>query len=130
MLDAQREAAESIIASQRAEGRRCLPTRYDDGGFFIELEKAGIGPHVAMKRGRAKAKDEEGDARRRAARRAGQVGHDLSQRIRMQVKQVIGWVKTVAAQAKTRFVGRARIEMDAMVAGAAYYPLRLTRLVA
>ena len=32
-LDAQREAAESFIASQRAEGWICVPTRYDDGGF-------------------------------------------------------------------------------------------------
>ena len=32
-LDAQREAGESFIASQRAEGWTCLPTRYDDGGF-------------------------------------------------------------------------------------------------
>ncbi|MEK6799666.1 MAG: recombinase family protein [Planctomycetota bacterium] len=32
-LDAQREAAEAYIASQRHEGWTCLPTRYDDGGF-------------------------------------------------------------------------------------------------
>jgi len=32
-LDAQREAGEAFIASQRAEGWICLPTRYDDGGF-------------------------------------------------------------------------------------------------
>ncbi|MGD9692357.1 MAG: recombinase family protein [Phycisphaerales bacterium] len=32
-LDAQREAAESFIASQRAEGWSCVPTRYDDGGY-------------------------------------------------------------------------------------------------
>ena len=32
-LDAQREAAENYIASQRANGWVCLPTRYDDGGF-------------------------------------------------------------------------------------------------
>ena len=31
-LDAQREAAEAFIASQRTEGWRCLPERYDDGG--------------------------------------------------------------------------------------------------
>lgn len=31
-LDAQREAGEAFIASQRAEGWICLPTRYDDGG--------------------------------------------------------------------------------------------------
>jgi len=32
-LDAQREAAEAYIASQKSEGWVCLPTRYDDGGF-------------------------------------------------------------------------------------------------
>ena len=32
-LDAQREAAEAYIASQRAEGWQCLPERYDDGGY-------------------------------------------------------------------------------------------------
>ena len=32
-LDAQRDAAEAYIMSQRAEGWACLPDRYDDGGF-------------------------------------------------------------------------------------------------
>ncbi|TWU46426.1 recombinase family protein [Rubripirellula reticaptiva] len=32
-LDAQREAGEAFIASQKAEGWRCLPEMYDDGGF-------------------------------------------------------------------------------------------------
>ncbi len=32
-LDAQREAAEAYIASQRMEGWLALPDRYDDGGF-------------------------------------------------------------------------------------------------
>lgn len=32
-LDAQREAAEAYIKSQQHEGWRCLPHRYDDGGF-------------------------------------------------------------------------------------------------
>jgi site-specific DNA recombinase len=32
-LDAQREAAEAYIASQKHEGWACLPTHYDDGGF-------------------------------------------------------------------------------------------------
>jgi len=32
-LDAQREAGEAYIASQKAEGWTCLPERYDDGGF-------------------------------------------------------------------------------------------------
>ena len=32
-LDAQREAAEAYIASQKGEGWTCLPVRYDDGGY-------------------------------------------------------------------------------------------------
>jgi site-specific DNA recombinase len=32
-LDAQREAAEAFIKSQAHEGWRCLPERYDDGGY-------------------------------------------------------------------------------------------------
>src|ERR1039457_2849618 len=32
-LDAQREACESFIASQRHEGWRVVATRYDDGGY-------------------------------------------------------------------------------------------------
>ena len=32
-LDAQREASEAYIASQRSEGWTCLTTRYDDGAI-------------------------------------------------------------------------------------------------
>ena len=32
-LDAQRDACEAYVASQRAEGWVLLPDRYDDGGF-------------------------------------------------------------------------------------------------
>jgi site-specific DNA recombinase len=32
-LDAQREAGEAFVASQKAEGWTCLPDRYDDGGY-------------------------------------------------------------------------------------------------
>ena len=32
-LDAQREACEAYVASQKAEGWLMVPDRYDDGGF-------------------------------------------------------------------------------------------------
>ncbi|AMV35275.1 hypothetical protein VN12_24700 [Pirellula sp. SH-Sr6A] len=32
-FDAQRDAAEAFIESQKSEGWVCLPNRYDDGGF-------------------------------------------------------------------------------------------------
>jgi DNA invertase Pin-like site-specific DNA recombinase len=42
-LDAQREACESFIASQRHEGWRALPARYDDGGYSGgDMERPGL----------------------------------------------------------------------------------------
>ncbi|MDP3938548.1 MAG: recombinase family protein [Deltaproteobacteria bacterium] len=42
-LDAQREAAEAFIRSQRGEGWEVLPTRYDDGGFSGgNIERPGL----------------------------------------------------------------------------------------
>lgn len=42
-LNAQREAAEAYIASQKREGWVCLPTLYDDGGFSGgNVERPGL----------------------------------------------------------------------------------------
>src|SRR5271169_5557605 len=42
-LDAQREACEAYILSQRHEGWRVVPTRYDDGGFSGgNMERPGL----------------------------------------------------------------------------------------
>jgi DNA invertase Pin-like site-specific DNA recombinase len=42
-LDAQREACEAYVASQRAEGWELVPDRYDDGGFSGgTLERPGL----------------------------------------------------------------------------------------
>ena len=37
-LDAQREAAEAYVASQRGEGWECIPDHYDDGGYAGGIE--------------------------------------------------------------------------------------------
>jgi len=52
----------------------------------------------------------ESHARRRARRRMQTVGYRLSQRVRKRCEQIIGWGKTVAGLARTRFVGLVRIE--------------------
>lgn len=42
-LDAQREAGEAYIASQKSEGWECLPHQYDDGGFSGgNMERPGL----------------------------------------------------------------------------------------
>jgi hypothetical protein len=58
----------------------------------------------------------------------GQVGYSIIQSVRKRVEQVIGWAKGVAGLARTRFIGHARIAIDAMMSGAAYNLLRMTRL--
>jgi DNA invertase Pin-like site-specific DNA recombinase len=42
-LDAQRESSEAFILSQRQEGWRVIPTRYDDGGYSGgTMERPGL----------------------------------------------------------------------------------------
>jgi site-specific DNA recombinase len=42
-LEAQREACEAYVKSQAHEGWRCLPERYDDGGFSGgSLDRPGL----------------------------------------------------------------------------------------
>jgi site-specific DNA recombinase len=42
-LDAQREAAEAYISSQRHENWGAVPTRYDDGGFTgANMDRPGL----------------------------------------------------------------------------------------
>jgi len=102
---------------------------YDDGPFLDELErKHKIKPHVPVRRGKIKATDTAGWARRRAFGRSRTKGYAISQRIRKRVEQIIGWSKTVGRLARTRFLGHERIEMEALITGAAYNLLRMTRL--
>ena len=52
-LDAQREAGEAYIASQKHEGWSCLPDRYDDGGFTGgNMERPGPAAAAGRHRGR------------------------------------------------------------------------------
>lgn len=103
-------------------------TGYDAGAFLLELEARRIEPHVPIREGPIRADDERADARRRSRRRMKTQRHLLSQRRRKRVEQVIGWTKTVGGMARTRFVGRERITMDAYLTGAAHNLIRMVRL--
>ena len=134
--DGQAERREALRMLRRLERRHGLRPKtlgvdagYDDGGFLVELESRGIEPHVPVRRGPIVADDEKGRARWRARRRARTKCYKLSQRVRKRVEQVIGWCKTVGGQARTRYIGHPRIEMDAQMTGAAHNLLRMTRLV-
>ncbi|MFG0283159.1 MAG: IS5 family transposase [Phycisphaerales bacterium JB039] len=103
---------------------------YQAGAFLMRVEQRGIVPHVPMPVEPARGDDVESRARRRAQRRRRTIGYRLSQRKRKRVEQIIGWAKTSAGLARTRFVGHRRIENSLLMAGAAYNLLRMTRLVA
>jgi transposase len=106
-----------------------LDAAYDDGPFLDELESdRGVVPHVPIRKGPIKATDAAGEARRRARRRKRTKGYALSQRIRKRVEEIFGWLKTVAGQARTRFVGRWKIRQAFTLAAAAYNLVRMVRL--
>jgi transposase len=103
---------------------------YQAGAFLVQVEQRGIVPHVPMPPEPVRGDDVEAQARRRAQRRRRTIGYQVSQRKRKRVEQVIGWGKTSAGLARTRFLGHQRIESALLIAGAAYNLLRMTRLTA
>lgn len=102
---------------------------YKAGEFLCSIEDHGSTPHVPIPDDPIRGDTPQAHARRRARRRMKTAGYRLSQRVRKRVEQIIGWGKTVAGLARTRFIGHVRIENSALIAGAAYNLLRMTRLI-
>ncbi len=118
----EREAAATML--RRRGGRRRITAAadkgYDTRDFVSELRAQGVTPHVAQNTsGRRSAID------RRTTRHD---GYAISQSHRPRVEQFFGWVKTVGATAKLRFVGVAANRMWFEVAATAYNLLRLAKL--
>jgi transposase len=129
------ERRQALNMLDRVYGRQWLApktigadTGYDAGEFLLELEDRGVEPHIPIREGPIKATDDRADARRRSRRRMKTKRHLMSQRKRKRVEQVIGWAKTVGGLARTRFIGRERIGMDAYLTAAAHNLIRMTRL--
>lgn len=101
---------------------------YKGGEFLVEVEAHGSVPHVPIPDDPIQGESPGAEARRRARRRMRTVGYGLSQRVRKRCEQIIGWGKTVAGLARTRFIGHVRIENSALIVGAAYNLLRMTKL--
>lgn len=101
---------------------------YAAGAFLDELERQGVTPLVPMPNVPIKGAGPPAAARRRAKRRMRTTMYRVAQRIRKRVEEIIGWCKTVGGLRRTRFVGRWKIALQALTAGAAYNLLRLARL--
>jgi transposase len=95
---------------------------YDTQDFVNELRSMRVTPHVAQNtNGRSSAID------RRTTRHP---GYGVSLRVRKQIEEAFGWIKTIAGQDKTKFRGRDRVGWAFTFAAAAYDLVRLPKLMA
>src|SRR5580704_3827209 len=122
--------AERIAALHMIEPRADRPQAimlgadkaYDAEDFVNELRSMKVTPHVAQNTsGRSSAID---------GRTTRHAGYAVSQRIRKQIEEAFGWIKTIAGQEQTRFLGCDRVGWAFTFAAAAYNLTRLPKLIA
>jgi transposase len=122
---AERRAA-IAMADERLPGRRRITVGgdkgYDTGGFVDSCRALNVTPHVAQNLSRRGGSALD----RRTVRHP---GYAVSQWIRKRIEEAFGWMKTVGGLRKTRYRGRARVQMHAYLVAAAYNLLRIARLV-
>jgi transposase len=138
---AERQAALEMLT--RAKRRHKLrPTTlgadkgYDAGEFLRKLERRKVTPHVPIvkpprdpKVVADKTQVPDIRARRRMQARLGTDGYTLSQRCRKKIEEGIGWIKTVAGLARSRWVGRWKLRQMTELAAAAYNLVRMRKLI-
>ena len=122
---AEREAA--LVMLKRSPLRQKRATLgadkgYDTRQFVSDCREAGITPHVAQNvSGRRSAIDN---------RTTHHPGYAVSQRIRKRVEEGFGWLKTVAATRKLRYIGRQTNECWFKLAVAAFNLVRIANIEA
>jgi transposase len=122
---AERRAA-LAMADERLAGSRRITLAgdkgYDTRDFVATCRALNITPHVAQNDTRPGGSAVDGCTTRHP-------GYAVSQWIRKRIEEAFGWMKTVGGLRKTRYRGRARVQMHAYLVGAAYNLLRIARLV-
>ena len=108
---------------------------YDSGEFFREVESREIEPHVPLVK---EPRDPEKvtyqkqrpgvEARQRMKTRQGTEGYRLSQKCRKKVEECFGWLKTIAGLARSRTVGRWKLQQMLEIGAAAFNLVRLRKL--
>jgi len=133
---AERDAALGMI--RRTKARAKVPTGlttvgadrgYDAGAFLLALEAEGVTPLVAIRAGPIRGRSAPAQARRRARRRQSTQRYRMAQRKRKLTEEGIGWNKSIAGLRRFRHVGRWKNAQQALIGGAAYNLLRITRLL-
>ena len=120
----ERETAVELISRVPAAGRVTLGADkgYDTREFVDVLREMAVTAHVTQHTtNRASAID---------ARTTRHRGYALSQRIRMRIEEIFGWLKTIALLRKTRHRGTGRVEWMFIFGLAAYNLVRMRNLAA
>lgn len=137
---AEREAALKMLQEfkrKHGHGPKTLGADdgYDAGEFLIALEQEDITPHIAMTSQQPadpqKAREDRRakiEARLRMQQRQQTVGYEISQRVRKRIEECFGWAKSIAGMARSRWVGRWKLQQYFDVSAAAYNLLRMTKL--
>lgn len=124
----QRKAKKKQKQAQRKrtkKGRRmtlAADKAYDTRDFVRACRERRVTPHVAQNQ----------HARRRSSidgRTTCRPGYRVSQRARMLVEKVFGWLKTVGGTRRSRFRGLERTRFAALMAVAAFNLLRIPQLL-
>ena len=120
---AERDTALEMLGRLPASRRRRTVAGdkgYDTRDFVARTRRLGFTPHVAPN-----------TTNRRSAidgRTTRHGGHRISQRLRKRIEEPFGWVKTIAAGRKLRYIGRARNRAWFRLTTAVYNLLRITAL--
>jgi len=126
---AEREAALELVERRTKKSRITLGAdkAYDVTDFVEKLRKQKVTPHMAIqdhltKTGKRRKTKVDGRTTRHP-------GYQTSQRLRKRIEEIFGWVKVQAGQAKTKFIGRQRVEASFTLAITASNLMRLPKLL-
>jgi transposase len=120
---AERATAIEMLARlpKRARRRTVAGDKgYDTRGFVAQARDLGFTPHVA-----------QNNTRQRSAidgRTTRHAGHQISMRTRKRIEEPFGWIKTIAASRKLRYIGRERNRAWFKTTAAVYNLIRITAL--
>ncbi len=120
---AERACAIDMLARLPARKRQrtvAADKNYDTKQFVADAREQGFTPHVAQNnKGRRSAID---------GRTTRHGGYGVSQRIRKRVEEPFGWIKTVGAGRKVRYIGQERNRAWFKMETAVYNLIRITAL--
>ena len=127
---AEREAALAMASRQQIRrGNRRRHRRmtlgadkgYDTKAFVASARQMGVTPHVAQFQHARRSSAIDGRTTRHR-------GYSMSQRSRLLIEKIFGWMKTIGGFRRSRFRGSQRTALAGRLVAATYNLLRISRL--